>query len=281
MTETIPEEAGEEAGAKRPGAADIKSVTLTFRVLFEMARATEAVGVSELARRLGEARAAVHKHLITLRGLGIVMQTARADRYRLGWKLVELGLAAEAQSSIVAIADTHLRRLRDLTGLSTFLGQPNGDRMVISHSVSSESMIAVTIRKGLETPTHGSAGGRVMLAFGPREVEDRVLSGELRPMSERMLTDPAEIRGRLAAIRERMYDSTAGESPSGIHSVAAPVLDENGSFVAAVGVIGTQAQIPAPPKPQQVVLVQQCAATISRALQSKAYDRIGVAGWEA
>jgi DNA-binding IclR family transcriptional regulator len=45
-------------------------------VLFELARATEPVGVSELARRLCEARAAIHKHWITLRGLGLVVQTA-------------------------------------------------------------------------------------------------------------------------------------------------------------------------------------------------------------
>src|SRR5690606_13359467 len=104
--------------------------------------------------------------------------------------------------------------------------------------VPSESMIAVTIRKGLEAPLHGSAAGRVMLAFGPRQRRDRVLAGELLPMSASMLTDPDEIRRRLVRIHERMYDSTAGESPSGIHTIAAPVLDESGAFIASVGMMG-------------------------------------------
>jgi DNA-binding IclR family transcriptional regulator len=279
-TESKPPRALQRAGAPRPDPGGIKSVTLTFRVLFELARAKEPTGVSELARRLGETRAAVHKHLATLRGLGLVMQTARTDRYQLGWKLVELGLAAEAQFNIVAIAAPHLRRLRDLTGLSAFLGQANGDRMVISHSVSSDSMIAVTIRKGLETPLHGSAAGRVMLAFGGAELENRTLAGALHPMTDQMMTDPVEIRRRLQVIRDRLYESTAGESSSGAHSLVAPITDEHGNFVAAAGIIGTAAQIPSPPGPAHIALVQQCAATISKAIHSNAYDRIGVMAWE-
>lgn len=275
VTETSPE----STEPNRPGGADIKSVLLTFRVLFELARASEPTGVSELARRLGEARAAVHKHLNTLRGLGLVMQGARADRYRLGWKLVELGLAAEAQCSIVAIADPHLIRLRDLSGLSTFLEQTNGDSMVVSHTVASESPIAVTIRKGLPVPLHGSAGGRVALAFSAPALQDKVLSGALAEMSTRMMTDAAQIRARLLAIRERLYDTTEGESPSGIYSLAAPVFDEQGAFVASVGMLGTQAQVHVPPQAGQIAWVQQCAATISAAMGSDAYARIGVQGW--
>ncbi len=259
-------------------ATDIKSVMLTFRVLFELAKSIEAVGVSELARRLGEGRAAVHKHLITLRGLGVVMQGGKSDRYRLGWKLVELGQAAEAQSSIVGLADASMRRLRDASQLTAFLEQASGAGMVVSHAVPSESGIAVTIRKGLQAPTHGSAGGRVMLAFSPKAVQDEALSGELPSMSERMLTNPKEIRQRLARIHEQMFDSTAGESPYGIHSLAAPVLDEQGNFVASVGVLGTGVQIKSPPSADQVRLVQLCAASISRAMGSDAYDRIGIPG---
>lgn len=265
---------------KQNRSADIKSVALTFRVLFELAKATEPTGVSELARRIGEARAAVHKHLITLRGIGVVMQTARTDRYRLGWKLVELGQAAEAQLSIVGLSDMPMRRLRDLTGLSTYLGQANGDRMVISHTVPSESMIAVTIRKGLEAPLHGSAAGRVMLAFSSADTRDRVLAGKLPSMSATMLTDPQEIRLRLDRIRERLYDSTAGESPSGIHTIAAPVLDDSGAFIASVGMMGTQAQIEDPPNADQVRLVQQCAASISKALGSDSYSRLRIDPWD-
>jgi IclR family KDG regulon transcriptional repressor len=272
----IDAEANESA---RTGGSDIKSVLLTFRVLFELARASEPTGVSELARRLGEARAAVHKHLNTLRGLGLVMQGARSDRYRLGWKLVELGQAAEAQCSIVAMADPHLIRLRDLSGLSTFLEQANGESMVVSHTVPSESSIAVTLRKGLAVPLHGSAGGRVMLAFSPPELQERVLAGRLAVMSERMMSDAAQIRERLALVRARMYETTAGESPSGIYSLAAPVLDEQGGYVASVGMLGTHAQVHVPPEAGQIAWVQQCAATISKAIGSSAYERLGVQPW--
>jgi DNA-binding IclR family transcriptional regulator len=221
----------------------------------------------------------VHKHLITLRGLGIVMQSARSDRYRLGWKLVELGLAAEAQSSIVSLAEAHMRRLRDESQLTVFLEQPSGGQLVVSHAVPSESGIAVTIRKGMELPLHGSAGGRVMLAFSSEELQERVLTGELRRLSERMMSNPSDIRSRLKTVRANMYDSTAGESPTGIHALAAPVLDQQGGFVASVGVIGTAVQILQPPAPGQVRLVQQCAASISSAMGSDAYDALGITPW--
>ncbi|MBN9428686.1 MAG: IclR family transcriptional regulator [Burkholderiales bacterium] len=270
-----PAEPEAEAEDRKVDGSQIKSVSLTIRLLNEMAAAGEPIGVSELARRVGEAKARIHRHLLTLREAGILMQSAGSDRYQLGWKLFELGQAAIEQFNIMDIAAAPMRALRDATRLTVLLGQRAGDEVVVTHTFDSESMIAVTVRKGLRVPAHGSASGRVMLAFAPQDDRERILSRPLKPLTANTPTDSRAVREQLERIRRELYDCAASESQYGVNSLAAPVLDEMDRFIAVIAVVGTQMQVGVPPEPALVDQVRACAAQISAALNSRAYRRFG------
>ncbi|HET8744668.1 MAG TPA: helix-turn-helix domain-containing protein [Ramlibacter sp.] len=66
MTEQIP---AEEPKAL---AASVQAVGVAFAVLEQLANSDVPVGTSELARRLQQTKARVHRHLVTLRELGFV-----------------------------------------------------------------------------------------------------------------------------------------------------------------------------------------------------------------
>ncbi|MGY4501714.1 IclR family KDG regulon transcriptional repressor [Bradyrhizobium sp. GM24.11] len=251
----------------------IKSVALTFRVIEELANAGEPIGVTEVARRVGEAKARIHRHLLTLRDLGILAQDKKSERYRLGWKLFQLGQAVASQSEIQTIADPHLRRLRDKTKLTALLAVPSNDQMIVVHVVESESPIAIVVRKGLLLPAHASAHGRLMLAFSKPEFADRVLSKPLRQLAPGTLVDLRKIRKRMERGRTEFYDSTENETAYGVNSIAAPILTHENELVGAIGIAGTHLQIAFPLDPGLVSLVRNCAANISAELGSNAFDR--------
>src|SRR5262244_597095 len=87
-----------EGTRKRADAGDgLQSLQTTFRILDELANAQGPVGVSELARTLGELKPRVYRHLSTLKGLGAVFQDAKSGGYSLGSRLFSLGEAALEQ----------------------------------------------------------------------------------------------------------------------------------------------------------------------------------------
>ena len=253
----------------------IKSVVLTFRIIEEMAAAGEPIGVSELSRRVGEAKARIHRHLLTLRDLGILCQDQQDDRYSLGWKLLRLGKAVASQSAIQTIADPHLHRLRDKTKLTTSLAVPAYNQMIVAHTVESESPIAVVVRKGLFLPAHASPHGRLMLAFSAEDFVDRVLSGPLKKYGPDSVVDPRKIRKRVELARTNFYDWQANETAYGISSIAAPILTVQNELIATIGVSGTHLQIGTPPDPALIKLVRTCAANISADFGSTAFARFG------
>src|SRR5882672_11780936 len=68
-----------------------ETVDLSLRLLEFLARSTEAVGVSDLARQFQASKATVYRHLQTLAHHGFVRQEATTLRYAAGIKLFILG----------------------------------------------------------------------------------------------------------------------------------------------------------------------------------------------
>jgi len=75
----------------------VEAVKVAVRVLDELATAQRAMGVTELAEALGETKPRVHRHLSTLREVGLIEQDQSTERYRLGWRVFQLGEAAGTQ----------------------------------------------------------------------------------------------------------------------------------------------------------------------------------------
>jgi DNA-binding IclR family transcriptional regulator len=58
----------------------------------------------------------------------------------------------------------------------------------------------------------------------------------------------------------------------GFSTIAAPIFDAENKLIGTVGIIGAVQYISEPPNPQQIAHVQSCAATISKAFSSNAYQ---------
>src|SRR5579863_10690155 len=93
----------------------LQSLRTAFRILDELSSAHGPVGLSDLARMLGELKPRVYRHLSTMKSLGVVFQEPRNGSYSLGGKLFTLGEAALEQFDLRFAAAPHLSRLRDQT----------------------------------------------------------------------------------------------------------------------------------------------------------------------
>lgn len=274
-----------KAGAKKSGrtaarppaneaanGGGLDSVSIIARILDELAMGPTAMGVTELGRALGETKARVHRNLAALRQFGLVDQDEHTDRYRLGWKIFQLGERAALQFDLRVLADPFLKRLRDETGQSALLAVPlNGEALVIA-AADDDRSVSITVKPGNRLAPHCSTQGRIALAWATEAQRERLLGRKLVALTPHSLTDPGKVRSRLTRIRERLYDEAPGEVLIGINVLAAPILRENSELIGIIGIIGSIQDVSSPPRPEHLKLVQGCAALLSARFGSTDYQ---------
>jgi IclR family transcriptional regulator, KDG regulon repressor len=259
----------------KPGST-VQSVEISWRLLDLVGRSIVPTGVTELAKTLGEPKAKVHRHLATLKRLGVVEQIHGGDRYRLGWKLYQLGQIAFEHFDLKTIAEPYMARLRDQTMQSVILAIPTGVEALfianIDYAAAGQPKISGV--PGTIVPPGVSSTGRIILAFAKRAQQAEVLATSLKAYTSHSITDPVQITQRLKLIRERLYDYASEELTLGISTVAAPILDESGRLLGVVCIVGSVQFIEDPPTKSQIEFVRQCAAGISSRFKSTAYEGV-------
>lgn len=262
----------DSAADARPTA--VQSVGMAFAVLQELAASTDAVGTSELARRLGETKARVHRHLSTLRELGLVQKDVATDGYRLGWKSYRLGTSLVENFGLRKLAHRHLLRLHHDSGQTVALAMGAGAELTVIDAIQSTGDIAITIRAGSAIAAVPSALGRAVLAFHPPEVQQNALAaalaapaapGRQAPVDARRLADA------LAKVRARWYELASGERLPGVAALAAPVFDDRNEAIGSVAVIGSAHVITEPVPAALLAPLQEAARLISAELGSTAW----------
>lgn len=251
----------------------VRSISVTFKLLDTMVRSGEPMRVTEIARQMNESKAKIHRHLSTLRSLGVIEQEKTSEKYRLGWKLFQLGQAAFEQFDLKSIAEPHMVRLRDLTNQSAVLSVPSGGEAMVIASMDSTSSTSLRISAipGTTPPITASAQGRIILSYSSIDYQNEVLEQPLKAYNDKSLTNIDDLRNRLSLIKQRLYETAIEEVMLGFSTVAAPIFDADNKLIGTVGIIGSVQFIANPPNPQQIAHVQSCAATISKAFSSNAY----------
>ena len=268
-----PAKTGAVAALRKPNS--VEAVKVAIRMLNEMALARRAMRITELAEKMGETKPRIHRHLATLKEMGLVEQEHATERYRLGWRLFQLGEAAGAQFDLRYRAEPYLIKLRDELKQTAVLAIPVNDQpMVIATSENIYARICISVKPGNRPLPHCSAFGRLMLAYSSEEVQQALLSDALLAETENSLIDRQAVLDRLPLIRKRLYDYAAGEMMVGINTVVVPVFRDDDALAGAIGIVGSVQEIPDPPHPAQIALLQQYAEELSIQLNSNAYHRM-------
>jgi DNA-binding IclR family transcriptional regulator len=126
---------------------------------------------------------------------------------------------------------------------------------------------------GAQLPVHATALGKAMLAFAPAKTLDDLLAEPPVKLTGRTL-GPKPLRAELRTVRERGIARERDEAVLGESSVAAPIFDDSGHAVGAIGVVGdTERILPRGPAKGVTAAVIEAARGISREL--------GAARWPA
>jgi DNA-binding IclR family transcriptional regulator len=113
-----------------------------------------------------------------------------------------------------------------------------GDRVLYLDAVESQQSLRVDNPIGTLAPVHCTALGKVFLAFAGAPIPE-----QLERMTQRTVTEPQLLAAHLRSMATLGYTTDDEEYTLGVRCIAAPLRDESGRVIAAIGVSGAAARI--------------------------------------
>lgn len=191
------------------------------------------LGLGELATLTGLSKPIVRRILLTLERLGYARSAGA--RFALTPKVLTLGYAYLSSVRLTDVARPLMEQLTDDVGVGTALAALDGGDIVYVDRVQRGRVASISLAAGTRLPAHATSIGHVLLAFASEaDVAAALDTAPLPALTDRTVTDPTELRERLALVRTRGWDAVDQELEIGRRSAAAPVFDDGGRAIAAL-----------------------------------------------
>jgi DNA-binding IclR family transcriptional regulator len=204
-------------------------------VLEVLSRSTEALALSDLARRLGVSKATVARVVAELVASGYVTRLPGGRTYAADYGVVALAGDVLQRHVLRRRAAPHLHRLAARTRLVCFLGVVWRQQTIILDRATPHLLHEHVMDVGKRAPMHGSSIAKASLAFLPEEHILAALEGfEFTPITPNTITSRGAFLAELALARRRGYATSQAEQNDWARSVAAPVFDAHGLPVGAI-----------------------------------------------
>jgi len=243
----------------------VRSVERAIAILDILAQGGWQSG-ADVARELSVHRSTALRLLGTLERHGLVERDQRTAKYRLGRRLPQLASVVTGEFDLRYLARPVCESLASALGETVTLDVLAGDVIVpIEQATASSSMVGVNWL-GRRTPVHCTASGKVILAFAPPSIRQRLLAHPLERSTAHTVTDHAELEKQLEAARVSGVARTFEELEVGLDAIAAPVFGADGEVVAALDVSGPSHRLRQEGRPELLRLTQEGAADLSRRL---------------
>jgi len=227
---------------QRPEAGDPlfnQSVQKAFAILDAFGAERRALNLAEIATLVGVTKSSAQRCTHTLERLGLLARDPRVKRWVLTPRALGLANAYLSGHPLVEQATTHLIDLNQATGESVSMSEPDNTDMVFVARFPSHKRFFVHMPIGRRLPMYCTASGRAFLsALPPAEAARIVRRSSLRQFTPSTITDPDTILALIDAARKAGYAWADQECYRGDHTIAAPILGDDGMPVAAVNISG-------------------------------------------
>jgi IclR family pca regulon transcriptional regulator len=227
------------SGGQTERGAFSQSLERGLAILSAFGRGGSSLGIAELARELGLSRSTTHRYVATLAMLGYLEQDAATKKYRLGPRVIDLGLSAINSMEVREVSAPHLRQLSDETGYTVNLAVRDGLDIVYvdrcRNPRAGQREIDLNLHVGARLPAYCTSMGKVLLAYVPREERDELLAGvDLVRRGPNTIVAKSQLLAELQRIRQAGMAVNNEELAYGLRSIAAPIFDQDGRATAAL-----------------------------------------------
>jgi DNA-binding IclR family transcriptional regulator len=212
------------------------SLARAVRILQSFTADEPELTVTELARRSGLHLATASRLVGQLVDHGLLSRGPDRE-VRVGMRLWELASRAAPTRSLRDAAMPYLEDLHAVVGHHAQLAVLDGDEVIFLERLSARDAVINYSRIAGRLPLHISSSGVVLLAYGPPDLQARVLARPLERRTSATITTPERLRATLDEVRRQGYALLAGHVHPDATGIAVPVRNGLGEVVAALAVI--------------------------------------------
>lgn len=191
---------------------------------------TAEQGITDIAARTDLSPSTVHRIVRALVANGYLAQGAN-DRYSFGHATLVLGQSARDALGF-GTALPILEQLGGETGESINMGVRDGNEVVVVLRVESVQPLRFDQPIGSRISLHCSSMGKSLMAFSDFDID----ALDLTAVTPATITTTKHLTAELAEISKRGFSFDHEESIVGVSCVGAPILDGDGTAVAAIAV---------------------------------------------
>lgn len=191
---------------------------------------------AEIGRRSGLPRSTAHRIVGELVDAGL-LERDDDRRIRIGMRLWELATRSSQALRLRQAAMPAMERVQARVREHTQLAVLEQDEALFLERLSGPTSGSNVTRIAGRLPLHASSSGLVLLAYGTRDLQERMLAGRLPRLTPETIADPTALRRKLAEVRTLGHAVARGSIELVSTGVAVPVRDETGTVVAALSVV--------------------------------------------
>jgi IclR family pca regulon transcriptional regulator len=206
-------------------------------VLLALSDKKRRMSIAQISYRTGIPRAAARRSLHTLAKLGFVAADD-ARRYYLRPRVLSFSHAYLSASQLAVLAQPILDRLGESLREACSLGILDGDEIVYLARSASSRIMSPALNVGRRLPAYCTSIGQVLLAHLPLdELNDYLARVKFYPYTEHTLTSLHKLREVLKTVRETGFAFASQQMEPRLCTIAVPVRDSAGHYVAGINVI--------------------------------------------
>ncbi|MES2939901.1 MAG: IclR family transcriptional regulator [Pseudomonadota bacterium] len=252
-----------------PSDSYVQSFARGLEVIRSFSATTPRQTLSEVAARTGLTRAGARRILLTLQTLGYVETDGKL--FALTPRILDLGFAYLSSMPIWNLAEPAMEQLVEEVRESCSAAALEGTDIVYVLRVPTRKIMRIGLGVGSRLPAYCTSMGRMLLAGLPdAEVRERLRASQREPLTRHTVTDEEALFARVQQARRQGWCLVNQELEEGLVSIAAPIADRSGRFVAALNISG-QANRTTPRQMQDTMLppLLRAAERISGLLGAK------------
>ena len=208
----------------------------------------------------------VHRFLVNLDRAGF-LNCSGGSVYHLGIACFAIGQAALGQLDIRRLSLPYLQELNHQTRETIHLTVRHGLSAVYVEKLDSPEPLRIYSRIGAGVPLYCTAVGKIMLAYLPKEEQDRVVRQlDLKRLTPNTVGSLQELQTELYRVRKNGYACDMEEHELHIRCIAAPIWDHTGGVHASLSITAPMVRMPVNRLRQLAPLVQEAGMRISQEL---------------
>ena len=213
----------------------LNSVEKALKIMLAFRSDQPSWGVRDLSAHLGFSPATVQRTLQTLKSYGFVEQHPDTRRYRLGNIYFRFLDVLQSTYPIARAALPYMRELLSATQETVHLNVIDGLERICIENMESTQYLKASMPIGNRSPLYAGASSKCLLAFSaPEYIEQYLMQVKLIALTDKTIFEIPVLKKEIDLIRRRGYAQSLGERTPGLGSLSAPVLDHNGSILAAI-----------------------------------------------